>query len=378
MNQKLGITSLTKNGINKMFDPCHFVPILKWKRAEQGALKDLFPEQKEYITPLIQFVMPKPKTNERFEDLIVRFENLVPEIPDQIIEVWGYNPIFIDVSLLFTSPLKTKSLEIIARRGCECHAKFIPVIHLNDDDAIKKVAYKLASENGTGICLRLTCIDFSDIIKLNQNLATLLLKSGLKEKDIDLLVDIKEIQENGNKYSHFLSLSQNIKNLLKWRTYIFAAGSFPEDLSKCKQDEENLIPRIEWNCWRNSVSDNKLKRKPAFADYTIQHPIYKEATQFYSPTTSIKYALENDWLIMKGVKKKYELYLANAVLLVDDSRFCGENFSRGDSYISAKAKHFATYIKNPKVKGTGSTETWLKAGINHHLSLVTHLIANLP
>jgi hypothetical protein len=360
-----------------MFDSHHFVPILKWKRAEQGALKELSTKRKKYITPLIQFVMPIPKSSESLEELIVRFENLAPEIPDKIIEIWGSDPIFIDVSLLFTTPLKAKSLEVISRRGCECHAKFIPVIHLNDDEAIKKVAYKLAKENGTGFCLRLICTDFSDITKLNQNLATLLSKSGLEEKDIDLLVDIKEIEENG-KYSHFLNLSQNITNLLKWRTYIFAAGSFPEDMSKCKPDEENLIPRVEWNCWKNSVSNNKLKRKPSFADYTIQHPIYKEATQFYPPTTSIKYALKNDWLIMKGKKQKYELYLANAALLVEDSRFYGENFSSGDSYISAKAKHFAIYIKNRAVKGTGSTETWLKAGINHHLSLMTHLIANLP
>jgi len=359
-----------------MFDSHHFVPILKWKRAEQGALKELFAEQKKYMTPLIQFVMPKPKSDESLEALIARFEKLAPEISDKIIEIWGSDPIFIDVSLLFTTPLKTKSLEIISRRGCECHAKFIPVIHLNDDEAIKKVAYKLAKENGTGFCLRLIYTDFTE--KLNQNLATLLSKSGLVENDIDLLVDIKETEGDGNKYSRFLNLSQNITNLLKWRTYIFAAGSFPEDLSQCNFVEENLIPRIEWNCWINSVSDNKLKRIPAFADYTIQHPIYKEATQFYAPTTSIKYTIENDWLIMKGKKQKYELYLASAAILVKDSRFYGENFSSGDSYISAKAKHFATYRKNPTVKGTGTSETWLKAGINHHLLLVTHLIANLP
>jgi len=35
-----------RNGINNMFDSKHYIPILKWKRAEQGALKVLKDEQK--------------------------------------------------------------------------------------------------------------------------------------------------------------------------------------------------------------------------------------------------------------------------------------------------------------------------------------------
>ncbi len=361
-----------------MFDSHHFVPILKWKRAEQGALKELSAERKNCITPLIQFVMPTPKSDETLEKLVTRFEKLAQEIPNKLIEVWGKEPLFIDVSLLFTTPLKVKSLETVSQKGHESKANFIPVIHLNDDDAIKKVAFKLAKVTGSGFCLRLICTDFLDQGKLSNDLNAMLAKSGLEEKDIDLLVDIKETEENSNKYLRYLYLSQKIHQLSKWRTFIFAAGSFPKDLSECKFAEENLIPRIEWISWKDSLNDRKLRRKPTFADYTIQHPIYEEATQFYPPTTSIKYTLEENWLIMKGKKQRHELYLASAASLVKDNRYCGENFSSGDSYISAKAKHFPIYMKNPLVKGTGSTETWLRAGINHHMSLVAHLIANIP
>jgi hypothetical protein len=377
MNQKSDIAFLTRNGINNMFDSHHFVPILKWKRAEQGALRELSADRKKYITPLVQFVMPMTKPNETLEKLIARFEEITLEISEKLIEVWGKDPIFIDVSLLFTTPLKAKSLETILRIGFEQQANFIPTIHLNDDETIKKVAFKLAKDTGSGFCLRLICPDFSDQAKFDNGLATLLSESGLEEKDIDLLIDIKETEENDDKYLRYLNLSQNIPQLSKWRTFIFAAGSFPEDLSKCKFAEENLIPRVDWISWKNSISDRKLKRKPSFADYTIQHPIYVESTQFYPPTTSIKYTLENEWLIMKGKKQKHELYLASAATLEKDERFYGEGFSSGDSYISTKAKHFPIYMKNPLVKGTGSTETWLKAGINHHISLVAHLIANL-
>jgi len=360
-----------------MFDSKHYIPILKWKRAEQGALKALGEDQKKYITPLIQFVMPKNKPDEQLQNVVARFKEQVLQIPEKLIEIWGLTSVFIDVSLLFTTSLKAKSIKIISLGGYKLKGVFIPVIHLHDDQEIKDATYSVAKETGSGICLRLICSDFSDLTKLNQDITNLLSSSKLLERDVDLLVDIKETEDNGNKYTRYLDLSQNIPNLTKWRTFTFASGSFPKDLSQCKLDEENLVPRFDWRSWREQIGNKNLKRKPSFADYTIQHPIYKEATQFFHPTSSIKYTLEDEWLIMKGQRQKFDKYLASAALLVKDKRYYGENFSDGDKYIAEKAKHFATYIKKPSVKGTGSTETWLRAGISHHLVLAAHQVANL-
>lgn len=378
MKPRLEIVFLEKSGINNMFNSKHYVPILKWKRAEQGALKALAEDRKKYITPVIQFVMPKSKPNEQLEDVIARFEKQLSEIPEKIIDVWGNTPIFIDASLLFTTALKAKALNTISRGGYKLGGVFIPVIHVDDEEDVKKSAWSIGKETKSGLCVRLICPDFSDMVKLNNNLATVISASGLNKNEIDLLIDIKATEKDGEKCTKYFSLSQEISDLQKWRTFIFASGSFPVDLSECKLDEENLLPRIDWKSWQEQIGGKKLQRRPSFADYTIQHPIYKEASQFFHPTSSIKYALENEWLIMKGKKQKFELYLASAAELVKDRRFSGENFSDGDKYIAEKAKHFDTYIKNPAIKGTGSTETWLKAGINHHLTLVADQISNLP
>jgi len=369
---------LMKSGKNNMFNSRHYVPILKWKRAEQGALKTLREDQKKYITPLIQFVMPKSKPDEIIENVVTKFEKQLPQLPKKLIEAWGINPVFIDVSLLYTTSLKAESIKNISLIGNKLGGVFITVIHLNDDQEIKDVACSVAKETKSGICLRLICPDFSDLTKLNQDIDNLLSSNTLMEKNVDLLVDIKEIEDNNsNKYIKYLDLSQNISNLTKWRTFIFASSSFPKNLSQCKIDEENLIPRIDWKSWKELINSKKMKRKPSFADYTIQYPIYEEVSQFFHPTSSIKYTLEDDWLIMKGQRQKFEKYLAHAALLVKDKRYYGENFSDGDKYIAEKANHFAVYIKKPSVKGTGSTETWLRAGINHHLVLVAHQVANL-
>lgn len=37
-----------------MFDHKHYVPIIRWKQGERIALRELFPEDKVRLTPLIQ------------------------------------------------------------------------------------------------------------------------------------------------------------------------------------------------------------------------------------------------------------------------------------------------------------------------------------
>src|SRR3990172_11257549 len=145
--------SIIKSGANNMlFNSKHYVPILKWKRAEQGALKSLAEEYKQFITPVIQLVMPKYKPQDKLEDVVKKFWEQAPQIREMLIDVWGRDPIFVDVSLLFTTSLKVKSLNTILREGHKCDGFFIPVIHLNDDQEIKKTAYSLAKENKSGIC----------------------------------------------------------------------------------------------------------------------------------------------------------------------------------------------------------------------------------
>lgn len=366
-----------------MFNSKHYIPILKWKRAEQNALESLSVETKKSITPLVQFVMPKAKSakdpEKQFNEVVEIFQQKIPKIPEELLKFWGNTKIFVDFSLLYTNPLRIEAVNKITEEASKTGLHLVPVLNLSDDDSFKTNVYAVAKKFGKGMCLRLVPSDLADTAKLNDEISRLLKASHLKESDIDLLVDTKEINGNIGKYPAYVDASQNIVSLSKWRSFIFASGAFPVDLSECKIDEENLLPRLDWENWVIQINNKKISRKPSFADYTIQNPVYKESAQFYHPTTSIKYALEGHWLIMKGKKQKFEMYLANAKLLLDDKkRFYGENFSSGDKYIAEKGRHYDKYIRDPKIKGTGSTETWITAGINHHLALVVHQIANLP
>ena len=368
-----------------MFKHKHYVPILKWKRAEQKALKMLNSDNKKLITPLISFVMPKPnKPNDpewklksydkQLEEIINNFKHKNPNLAKQIVESWGKAPIFIDFSLLYTTSLKIESVVKTMLQGNELGATFIPVLNLSDDIDVANVVCSVSKKYNTGLCLRIVCPEFTNLV---EKLKSFLESYKISENNIDLLIDIKEI-ENSEKYNTYITKCCEIPNLNKWRTFTFASGAFPVNLSKCKFDEENIIPRLEWNNWLNLIKNSKLKRIPSFSDYTIQYPIYDPSLEFHSPTTSIKYTLKDSWFILKGKKSDFKLYLLNAKLLSGDDRFFGKDFSYGDNYIFDKGKHCEDYIKNPNIKGTGGTESWLTTGVNHHLVCTVDQIANLP
>ncbi|MEA3463612.1 MAG: beta family protein [Patescibacteria group bacterium] len=375
----------------------HYVPILKWKRAEQRALMELEEKNKSILTPLIELVMPtvslynvkdknkiKKTQGEQFAEIVQKFkEKRIKEIPEEILESWGTSPVFLDFSLLyedqFTTQLKVNSLNKIIPAGMDIGLRIIPTFNLNDDQEIKEAVCLLSKKYNQGVCLRIAPSDLLNTERLNKKIKTFLSDFSLSIKNIDILIDIKEIKENGGQYLQFINASQQIDNLMEWRNFIFAGGAFPENLSGCKIDDPKPIPRFDWQNWLHFTQIKKLKRCPIFADYTIRNPIFKETLQYYSSTTSIKYTLEKDWFIMKGKVREFGLYLVNAKLLVEDTEyFYGEEFSWGDKNIAQKAKHYYQYLKDNPIKGTGRAEDWIAWGINHHLVLVANQIANLP
>ena len=135
-----------------MLIPKQYVPILKWKYAEQGALKELHDGIKNSMVPLIEFVMPRPKSiykdkekknkkslEELTQELILDFrKRRIIKITEEIMKSWGKKPAFIDFSLLYTSELRVESIEKILEKAETFNMHLIPVFNLIDDENIKK------------------------------------------------------------------------------------------------------------------------------------------------------------------------------------------------------------------------------------------------
>ncbi|MCJ7484335.1 MAG: beta family protein [Thermodesulfovibrionales bacterium] len=355
-----------------MFNSKHYIPILKWKSAERQALEKLSAEEKEYISPLIQIIMPlkgqkkgeeKKVLGDLLAESIISLKTKIPGLPEEILKFWGKAPAFIDFSLIDES-LREQGFAQTLKKGNRLGMALIPVISLNADIKLKTEVTKLAKVNNHGLCLRLARTNFLDQTKLMTKINDFLTSFSLSEKDIDLLIDFQDEQ-----CLKFSDLCQQIPNISKWRTFTFGCGSFPVDLTECSLGK-NLLVRSDWNNWKSQLNSKTIQRIPSFGDYTILHPIYKEQYQFFPPSASIRYTLKDKWLVMRGQKLKSVQYLANARLLSRESEFFGDQFSYGDHYIAEKGKD---------LKGKpGNATTWLVAGINHHLACTVSQIANLP
>jgi Beta protein len=363
-----------------MFDSKHYVPILRWKAAEKEALEQLTSKEKVSMTPLFEILMPQPKNPKAGERVKSPAELLteslealkvtLPKIPSAILKYWGELPAFIDLSLVDVS-LRSVGMKQIVTGGEAIGVPLIPVIGLSTDTKTQNVAFGVAKKKDRGLCLRLFRPDLIDSVVLAQKIKAVLATSALSEKHIDLLIDFKNTDEECLKLT---DLCGRIPNLLKWRTFTVASGAFPPDLTNLSVDL-HFKDRADWNAWLDQRKKN-LPRKPSFADYTIQHPIYKDPVRGSNPSASIRYTLKNQWMIMRGQAlrgkntKGHAQYPAVARMVSEREEFFGEKFSFGDKYIADKGKDL-------KSKQTGTPRTWLRAGINHHLACTVSQISSL-
>lgn len=384
----------------------NYIPILKWRAAEINALKNVFEQDKDKILPLIEIVLPgislfksvirdgkkeiirKPDA-EVHSEMVAKYRNeKINHIPNEIEECRGKLPILLDFSLLHdgteTTNLKIESVRKISQLCLERNLDVRIVFNLNDDvKIIDEIIYQFKVGKIKGLCIRITVSNqsnpFNKLTELNNKLSGFLNKTKIPEENIDLIIDLKYLDDQmKTSYKKLFIASQSIYNISKWRSFTFASGSFPIDVSKHKVDDLGSEPRFDWTLWSNASNEKGLVRKPIFGDYTIRNPIHSDALVFLQSSATLKYTVENEWKIFRGQKQKNEQYLGHANLLVSETYFYGENFSFGDKYIAEKAKHFHVYMKDNKVKGMGRSGDWIAAGISHHLALVLSKISNQP
>jgi len=135
------------------------------------------------------------------------------------------------------------------------------------------------------------------------------------------------------------------------------------------------LRRREWRRFKSLLSVlPETARCPAFGDYGTLHPLYEEPQDGCRPSASVRYAVEDEWLVLRGYsirdKKAGGMgqFRGHAQYLSRLPEFSGSAFSPGDAYISARAKRGAT---------TGNLTTWLSASMNHHLTLTSSSLAAL-
>ena len=395
-------------------DKIAYVSVLKWRRAEMWALNNLEEHRSDRLLPLVEIVLPVPSDDSSKtvavatpkpisdEEKMTRKENEAielflggkngkrgkkDEIVSKIRDTWGDRPIIVDLTLIYHAEAKLAGLLAISQSPDRHGLNLIPTVNLSDDVAYQQAVAEVLGEEFNTICIRVTTPDIKSIGELNSRLNELLDRLNIDRRSAVLLIDLKE-DVGDQVYRETVFSSQHIDYLEDWGLVTIASGAFPSNLSDCRVDADNLLPRHDWLSWLRYGRRSNLKRPPIFADYAIRHPVYRFDWQFYLPSSSLKYTLEQDWWVIRGAKGNPEQYLAAAQALASHKgRFRGSGYSVGDSLIHEKSvyhqkemrKRAATASsssKSPKLK-TGNAEYWIKVGLNQHLALTIDQISNL-
>lgn len=350
-----------------MFDHTHYVPVLKCKQGERLALCHLAANA-DGITPLVEVdPLPsgdEPRTLEHHAEL--QF--------DQNLAKWGtQRPLFLDVEEI-ASDVGTSGAagpDVIFDAAAANGLLFVPTIGPRRSSAEVAAALR---HNKRGICLRLTDEDFAKPGHIGQFIAA----HRLDPSKTDIVVDLGSMYESPLPRVEAVSIAylNQLPNVRQWRTLTLCASTFPESMGELSGSSLALFPRTEWLSWRSLYNMRAtFPRMPTFGDYGIQYPDIPEGLNFrvIDVAAAVRYALETEWLILKGqgmkrVKPGIQ-FPALAKALVARPEYMGAKHCQGCADILACASGKS---------GFSNSSAWRRIGATHHLELTRQQIRALP
>jgi hypothetical protein len=364
-----------------MGDYRHYVSILKGKEGEFRALRELSPNTKAKITPMID--IPRIPWDYDKKKAKKSLDEHLSKKAVKISAAWNIDrQIFIDLYDVNLSDRTAKGIDPVTFMFTQLrnsNVLAIPCTGFDRNDEYNVAIASTIAKDKRGVCIRILREDMYLPAKLGAKLKEMLGKLSVSPREVDLILDLRELRADDLRDS--LTLLTHTINLLPeidtWRTLTVAASGFPQDLTCIKPPSNGnitveKIPRTELSLWRSIITTvTGLARKPAFGDYGICHPDILE----YDPKqinmgASIRYTISPSWLIFKGKSLRdhgYGQFHQLSRVLISRREYRGAAFSWGDKYIEGCAG---------RVDHPGNPTNWRAVGTSHHLALVSEQIAN--
>lgn len=353
-----------------------YVPILKGKEGEFAAIEELADDVKNSLVPVIE--APAIPFDHALGKPAKSLSEHISGIPKRLGGSFGRRAFYLDISSLDNGGRLDDGRSVSEGILSDCttaNLSVAPVVLTSSSqDHLKAVAMHHL-DTRSAFAIRLVIEDFREEVETDLEIDQILKVLGhANASSADLIIDLKDL---GSDLGRAALVARSILSMIprkqEWRNIILAAASFPEDLSDVDAKSTTLLPRLEWHLWRT------LQRKPAslprhdliFGDYAISHPVIKERDpRKMLMSASIRYTTADHWLIVKARNVRqygFGQYFELCQLLVNRPEYSGRNFSWGDWFISECAEG---------TRGPGNATTWRKAGVNHHMTLVSRQIAS--
>lgn len=373
-----------------MFDHRHYVPILKGKAGEYGALRDLDADVKERLTPLIEVPsIPWDYENERPSKTV---DDHVSGVTPNIEKHWGTErTIFLDLLWIPASEVmadKSHPLTYVFNGARAAGLRLVPVTGLSRDRNYQQAVRETIARDRRGLCIRLESPDFEELLDIDATLDAFLNSFGVGPDDTDLIIDFKEITagQTSPLTIAIISILKSLPYIRSWRSVTLAASAFPLNLLNPNASRPYPLPlsnpnlltvtpvlRAEWAIWESLAKKReKLPRMPTFGDYGISHPDMVEIDpRMMRMSAQLRYTTEAEWLIFKGRNVRdygYEQFSDICRVVASLPEFSSEAFSKGDAFIANCGEGYG---------GPGNATTWRRIGTNHHMTMAVRQIASL-
>lgn len=338
------------------FGVAHYVPVLKIKANEKGALQSLGVTYPGAFTPLLEIVERKEKT--LAAHINTTFKRLAQSLK-------GHTPCFLDTRELASDG---DAAAVFARADSE-GIDYVPVVGLT-----RPVGNGPAFAHGKGgVALRLTREELEAGV-ISAGVPAFLKAHKLGAENTDLIMDMSDVEMLIPVgvialASGFLS---TVPHHSAWRTFTLSGCAFPKSLGKVARNSSLLVNRSEWIGWRSALYANRgnLARLPTYSDCGIQHP---SGVEGYDPITmaasaAARHATGDSWLLVKGVSTRkirptvqFKAIAKKLVANAYGAHYSGPTHCGGCAQIDAASKGA------PKL---GSLGVWRRIGTEHHIVTV--------
>lgn len=355
--------------------PQVYVPCLRWKQGEYQALLQLPSDVSKQIFPLIE-VAEIGWDFELKQDCKTVDEHLL-HFARRVHDKWGRRSCFVDLCHIPDAMKMADGADAatfvfggLQQRGVPA----TPVFRLLEDgarlNALKKAFAQ--GDNGGAFRIRLEEAARKDFkVRLDGLLAGI----GAVPGNVHLVLDLGA--PNFKPLDGLTGLVEMIIRRLPyqkdWLTLTLIGTAFPPTMAEVGRGLTR-VDRSEWSLYKALVARlaNDDVRVPAFGDYAISHPdVAAINPRFLKPSASLRYTVDDAWLIAKGVnvrEHKFGQYRQLCEQVIKSGQFAGPDYSPADQYILDCAAGTAS---------TGNLSVWRRIGTSHHLVKVVRDLATL-
>lgn len=348
------------------FGKQHYVPLLKGKRGEYRALKNL--KSRADLTPMLE--VPPVETDVETGKPKKSAEQHVALVVKNIHDSWGTDPIFLDLNYVEDGTFD--AVTHVFSEAREHNLQLIPVIN-QAVTGLQLAAIKTAMESDdNGCCFRIQIDGPDDLLEVNNHIASMLRDMEIKAVDVHLIIDLGYFPADTKKFMSFAlrATMNSIRSLKSFCSFTVAGAAIPGSIPISSRTS-GTIPRAHWMLWKEI--SKSAKRKPTFGDFGVTNPDYVVFdARTMSAAARVIYTIEDAWGVIKGRSLKltgYDQYRELSKALIAKPCYKGRDFSWGDAYIEDCA--------NGDVS-TGNPEMWLSVATSHHMQFVQEELAVLP